>query len=162
MSDVHADLARLGDALERAAAEDLAAAPRPRPRRWKRRLLIAAAVLAVAIPASAIGASMLSDQQVANSLPAGSVILQGTDPTCTTVRSGVEYHCTLARPPAPEVQDFKGTVEETIDSTHHVNGGCRSLRSDGLVWECYIGQAAVDQAIISQGFLGQHAVAGLG
>jgi hypothetical protein len=37
----------------------------------------------------------------------------------------------------------------------HVNGGCRSLNSDGTEWECYIGQAAVDQQIISQGFLGQ-------
>jgi len=36
-----------------------------------------------------------------------------------------------------------------------VNGGCRSLRSDGLEWQCYIGQAAVDQEIISQDFLGQ-------
>jgi hypothetical protein len=34
----------------------------------------------------------------------------------------------------------------------HVNGGCRSLNSDGTEWECYIGQAAVDQQIISQGF----------
>jgi hypothetical protein len=35
-----------------------------------------------------------------------------------------------------------------------VNGGCRSLNSEGTEWECYIGQAAVDQQIISQGFLG--------
>ena len=30
-------------------------------------------------------------------------------------------------PPAPEVSDWKGTVEPTVDATSHVNGGCRSL-----------------------------------
>jgi hypothetical protein len=38
-----------------------------------------------------------------------------------------------------------------------VNGGCRSLASDGKTWECYIGQKAVDEQIIGQGFLGQYA-----
>ena len=41
----------------------------------------------------------------------------------------------------------------------HVNGGCRSLANDGREWQCYIGQAAVDQKIISQGFLGEYAPA---
>jgi hypothetical protein len=36
-----------------------------------------------------------------------------------------------------------------------VNGGCRGLTADGLEWECWIGQAAVDQKIIGQGFLGE-------
>jgi hypothetical protein len=63
----------------------------------------------------------------------------------------------LARPPYPEISDWNGTVEPTVDATKHVNGGCRALRSDGLQWECYIGQAAVDQQIISQDFLGQYA-----
>ena len=45
---------------------------------------------------------------------------------------------------------MKGTVESTVDATKHVNGGCRSLRSDGLEWECYLGQTAVDQQIIGQ------------
>jgi hypothetical protein len=34
--------------------------------------------------------------------------------------------------------------------------GCRSLRSEGLEWECYLGQAAVDEQIIGQGFLGEY------
>ena len=58
--------------------------------------------------------------------------------------------------PAPEVQDWKGTVEPTVDDTSHVNGGCRSLRSDGLEWQCYLGQTAVDEQIIGQGFLGEY------
>ena len=36
-----------------------------------------------------------------------------------------------------------------------MNGGCRSLNSAGTEWRCYIGQAAVDQEIIGQGFLGE-------
>jgi hypothetical protein len=43
---------------------------------------------------------------------------------------------------------FKGTVEPTIDATHHVDGGCRATSADGSQWECYIGQAAVQQKVI--------------
>ena len=59
--------------------------------------------------------------------------------------------------PAPEVADWKGTVEPTVDATKHVNGGCRALASDGLEWQCYLGQAAVDEQIVGRGFLGQYA-----
>jgi hypothetical protein len=52
---------------------------------------------------------------------------------------------------------MKGVVEPTVDATKHVNGGCRSLDSDGRTWQCYIGQAAVDQKIVSAGFLGEYA-----
>ena len=56
----------------------------------------------------------------------------------------------LASAPGPEISDYKGTVYQTVDKTQHVNGGCRSLTSAGTEWECYIGQAAVDQQIISR------------
>jgi hypothetical protein len=146
-------LAQLGDELERACAADLAV----KPRRTRRLVLIAAVVAAALGGAAAIAADQLSTDDVAHSLPAGTAALIGTDPTCTVVKQDVEYHCVLAKPPYPEVSDWKGTVEATVDATKHVNGGCRALRSDGLAWECYIGQAAVDQDIISQGFLGQYA-----
>jgi hypothetical protein len=48
-------------------------------------------------------------------------------------------------------------VEPTVDATKHVNGGCRSLRTDGLEWQCYLGRAAVDEKIIGAGFLGEYA-----
>ena len=57
----------------------------------------------------------------------------------------------MARPPA----DWNGTVEPTVDASKHVNGGCRSQNGAGTEWECYIGQAAVQQNIIGAGFLGQ-------
>jgi hypothetical protein len=150
-------LGRLGDDLERACRSDLAA-HRPRRFRVTRRLVLASAVTAVVLGgAAAIAADQLSTSDVARSLPAGTAALLGTDPTCSVVRQDVEYHCVLAKPPVPEVSDWRGTVEPTVDSTKHVNGGCRSLVSSGLEWECYLGQAAVDQQIVAQGFLGQYA-----
>jgi hypothetical protein len=159
MTELDPKLQRLGDRLERAAAADLAAAPRAatrRPRRISRRLAIAGAVLAIAIPGVAIAADQLiSTGDVAASMPAGTLALAGTEPACTVVTKDVEFHCLLAKAPAPEVSDWKGTVEPSVDATKHVNGGCRSLASDGREWECYIGQAAVDQKIIGRDFLGQ-------
>jgi hypothetical protein len=147
------NLERLGNELEAAVREQLA----PR-RRMRKRLAVAAVALAVAVPSVALAAAHFSStEDVAKSLPAGTLSLAGTEPTCTTVSDGVEYHCTLARPPAPEVSDWKGTVEPTVDATKHVNGGCRGLNSAGTEWECYIGQTAVDQQIIGQSFLGQFA-----
>jgi hypothetical protein len=146
-------LERLGNELEAAVREQLA----PR-RRMRKRLAVAAVALAVAVPSVALAAAHFSStEDVAKSLPAGTLSLAGTEPTCTTVSDGVEYHCTLARPPAPEVSDWKGTVEPTVDATKHVNGGCRGLNSAGTEWECYIGQTAVDQQIIGRSFLGQFA-----
>jgi len=162
------DLVRLGDVLEQAAARDLGAAAAPvqaaatpapaRRRRPRRRRVILGGLLAavVLIPAVAVAADhLISTEEVAASMPAGTLSLAGTEPTCTVVKKGVEFHCVLKRAPAPEVSDWKGTVEPTVDATKHVNGGCRSLVSAGTEWECYLGQAAVDHQIIDEGFLGQ-------
>jgi hypothetical protein len=120
--------------------------------------VLAIAVLALAIPGIAIGAKLLvTNADVAASLPAGTKMLQGTDPTCTVVKQDVEYHCVLSHAiPSPEVADLKGTVEPTVDASSHVNGGCRSLASDGLTWQCYLGQAAVDQQIVGPDLLGAY------
>jgi len=161
MTDVTTTLDRLGDALEGAARADLASAPeavRRRQRRFSSRVAIAAAALVVLIPGVALAASQLiGTDAVEQSLPAGTLALAGTNPTCAVVVQDVEYLCTLERAPAPEVSDWKGTVEPTVDATKHVNGGCRSLSSDGREWRCYLGQAAVDQQIIGADFLGEYA-----
>jgi hypothetical protein len=166
MTELDPQLQALGDRLERAATADLAAtaaAPRTatrRPRRISRRLAIAIAALAIAIPGVAIAADQLiSTDDVAQSMPAGTLALAGTEPTCTVVTKDVEFHCVLKNAPAPEVSDWKGTVEPSVDASKHVNGGCRGLTSDGREWQCYIGQAAVDQQIIGQSFLGEYAPA---
>jgi hypothetical protein len=44
---------------------------------------------------------------------------------------------------------FKGTVEPTVDSTRHINGGCRAINADGTRWNCYLGQAAVKQKVVT-------------
>jgi hypothetical protein len=166
MTQLDPTLRTLGDRLEQAAAADLAAGAQPaagrRPRRVSRRLAVVAAVLVIGVTGVAIAADQLiSTDDVAQSLPAGTLALAGTEPTCTVVTKDVEYHCVLAKAPASEVTDakgnpaWKGTVEPSADASKHVNGGCRSLRDDGLEWQCYIGQAAVDQKIIGAGFLGE-------
>jgi hypothetical protein len=157
MSNLSAELSRLGDELERSIAA--AIAPPRRPRRLSRRLLLAAAFAAVCVPGLAFAAAtLIRSDEVAAGLPAGTKMLQGTNPHCTVVRQDVEYRCVLGRLPAnQEIPDLKGTVEPTVDATKHVNGGCRSLRSDGRVWECFIGRAAVEERIIGADFLGEYA-----
>ena len=149
------ELDRLGDALAHGIDRDLRGS-----RRRTRRFVALAATLAVAVPAVAYGAVRLIDNgSVAASMPAGAAIFAGQTPTCVAVTDGVEYRCTLAHPPVQEVQDFKGTVEPTVDATKHVNGGCRSLDSAGIQWECYLGRKAVEEQIVGPGFLGEYAPA---
>jgi hypothetical protein len=153
MTEMTPELRRLGDDLEAAAARDLARRRRA-PRRG--RLVLLTAGIAVLAAGGAYAATQLVDEgTVAASLPAGTFALAGTNPTCTVVREGIEYRCVLENPPAPEVSDWKGTVEPTVDATSHVNGGCRSLNSAGTEWSCYLGEEAVRQEIIGAGFLGE-------
>ena len=153
MTELTPRLARLGDDLERAARRDL------RPRRRRRRGAVLAAVAAlVAVPAAAVGANaLLTGEDVARSIPAGTLWLQGTQPSCTVVVQDVEYRCTLGRAPGDELPDWTGTVMPTVDASRHVNGGCRALDADGTEWRCYVGRAAVQQEIIGAGFLGEYA-----
>jgi hypothetical protein len=158
MTDLLPELRQLGDAIERAAAAQLGDRSRRRTPKT-RRLLLVVAVALVAIPSLAYAtSSLINSDEVAAGLPAGTRMLQGTEPRCTVVRQDIEYHCVLSRLPAdPEVVDLKGTVEPTVDATKHVNGGCRSLTSNGRVWQCYIGQTAVSEQIIGPDFLGEYA-----
>ena len=146
-------LAKLGDALEGGASRDLG---RGRPRRV---VLLAAAVSAIVVltGASFAAVRLISTGDVAASLPAGTLWLAGTEPACTVVEQNVEYHCVLAKAPANALSDWKGTVEPTVDANKRVNGGCRSLASDGREWECYIGEEAVRQQIVGEDFLGEYA-----
>jgi hypothetical protein len=156
MTQLSPRLNKLGDALEQAATADLAESRPVRRFRPRRRVLLIAAALAIVLPGGgAIAAALLSSNDVSRSIVAGGFIFEGTHPACTVVTEGVEYNCTLDKPPAPEITDFKGTVYQTVDATQHVNGGCRGLTSDGHEWECWIGEAAVKQKIISEDFLGE-------
>jgi hypothetical protein len=164
---IDARLARLGDALHAAATADLAATapaadraptPAPAPARRRRRAIVAGVLAgAVAIPGVALAASaLLSSEEAARSLPQGTLALAGTDPSCTVVREGVEFDCTLARAPRGELAPGagKGTVEPAVGDDRTVIGGCRSLNANGTHWSCWIGREAVRQRTIGAGFLG--------
>lgn len=158
------ELDRLGDALYAATIADLrrertqAVAAR-RPRVYRRPKLVAAfAAAVVGVPGVALAADALtSPQQVAHSLPNGTLALLNTHPTCTAITPGVEFDCHLTSPPSHvdiSAGQWDKTVEPTVDQTKHVNGGCRSENAQGTHWRCYIGQAAVTEKIIGQQLLG--------
>ncbi len=160
MTDLTARLDSLGNALEHAVAREIGGREQPpRGLRISRRAALIAAVVTVAIGgAAAFAADRLTSTDVQSSLPAGEAAFIGTDPACTPVEEGVEYHCVLARRPFHEwTSNWTNAKEPTVDATKHVNGGCVGLTADGLEWECYLGQAAVDHGIVGQGFLGQYA-----
>ena len=81
----------------------------------------------------------------------------GTEPTCTVVKQASSTTACSRALRAPRSRTERARSEPTVDATKHVNGGCRSLASDGREWECYIGQAAVDQKIIGESFLSEYA-----
>lgn len=101
-----------------------------------------------------------SEQKVADSI-AGTIVLPGTEPTCTTLREGLEYECVVdqAQLINGEIKpgDWLGVVLGNIDkTTDRVNGGCRSQNAEGTRWLCYIGQESVRQRILMPNALGQH------
>ena len=157
-------LAELGDALHAAASANLARADR---RHHRRTVAGVFAATAIVLPGAALaGNALLSADDVANSLPAGTQVLLGTQPTCTTVRANVEFDCVLSKPPKEgdiPAGAWKGTVEPTLDPrTKRVNGGCRAQDADGMHWSCYAGKEAVRQQIISAGYLGEVSIAARG
>lgn len=179
MTEIDARLDRLGEALRASALRDLAASEPPaatrRPRLGRgRRIQLAAALgaLLVAIPAAAFATGVLdSDQEVANGVASLEMMMAGTEPTCTALREGVEYDCTLAKPPREEAPvppaesvgdthgragEWKGYVIGTVDKTGHVSGGCRAQSADGTRWRCYLGQESIRQGILEPSALGQY------
>jgi hypothetical protein len=151
-------LDNLGDALHAAATANLARTERARHRRTMAGVL---AATAIALPGAALAANaLISNDDVAKSIPQGTLVLMGTNPTCTTVRANVEFDCVLSTVPREgdiAAGGWKGTVEPTVDRNKRVNGGCRSLNAAGTHWSCYIGEAAVRQHIIGADLLGQFA-----
>jgi hypothetical protein len=136
------------------------AAARQRPSRVRRtrRIAIASTVAAVAIAGGVAAAAYnLSSDDVSRGLPGGSLIFEGTNPSCTT-SDGVVFDCTLASAPTQEIlDDYRGAAELFVDPTLHIAGGCRGKSEDGLEWTCYLGQRAVEEGILVADLLGQHA-----
>ncbi len=170
-------LSQLGDALREAVTADIAGAEEVRAARtpagaksWRRtrtrhrigaRTAVALVAAALTVPAAAIAVGAFSsEQKVADSIPTGTFSFAGTEPTCTTVREGLEYDCVLDQSPNGEVPpgsgrfvvkpgDWLGVVEPTADETRRVNGGCRSRNAEGTRWLCYLGEESVRQGILA-------------
>ena len=153
------DLDGLGDALSASTRRDLR---RGRGRSVRR---VALAVVAVALigTGTVAATTLLSPKQVAAGMPAGAVIFDQTDPTCVAGSGEAVFHCTLATAPSTDsgITDFDGTKEVLVVSGK-VAGGCIGQDSAGMTWDCYIGQDAVDQEIITKDFLGEPAGPGIG
>ncbi len=92
-------------------------------------------------------------------LPAGAR-LQGVSPSCTTTDS-IVYDCTIAAYPEDgKAPDMTGYTTIIVDDTSHVSGGCRSVSVDATRFTCYVGQRAIDEDIVSAGYLGDWAPQG--
>lgn len=156
MSEMSDTLRHFGAALEQAVAADIAAATAARRRRRRARggwLWLFAAALGLTGVAAATH-RYFDEATVARSLPAGTLALLDTQPTCTEVRPQVEFHCVLDVPPQAELADWSGTGEPALDDDRRVIGGCRALDASGTTWRCYMGREAVVQGIIAAPMLG--------
>jgi len=181
---VNNELNALGDALERAIADDIAAnrntsrsarhvppdhsnvieedpmltSTHPsRTRKRTRRIAVIGAVAVLGIGGAAAAAvSTMSSDEVSQGLPGGSMIFQGTNPSCTST-DGVVFQCTLESAPTQEVEDdYTNSAQLFVDADLNIAGGCRGQSADGLHWTCYLGQRAVDEQILAADLLGQH------
>ena len=107
-------------------------------------------------PFVAATAADVTPQQVEVGMPAGAAIFARTDPRCVLSPDATSFRCTLTGAPAPEVSNFL-EVKELLVIGGRVAGGCLGLDRNGMSWDCYVGQDAVDHAIIGKDLLGQPA-----
>jgi hypothetical protein len=101
-------------------------------------------------------AAEVTPQQVEAGMPSGAAIFAATDPKCVVSADATSFRCTLSQAPAPEISNFLD-AKETLVIGGRVAGGCLGLDRDGMSWDCYVGQDAVDRAIIGRDLLGQPA-----
>src|SRR4029077_15577259 len=145
LTDDSSDLQRLGDALSASTERDV----RRGRGRSVRRAAVALAVIAVLGTGSVAAATLLTPKQVATAMPAGAVIFDQTDPTCTAGPGGKVFHCTLGSAPAPDEPDYTGS-KQTLVADGKIAGGCIGQDVAGMHWDCYVGQDAVDMEIITK------------
>jgi hypothetical protein len=167
MIDINAQLEHVGDALQNAWREDHARHRATlRVRRPRRLVLTLALVAAIVGGGAAIAAEVLkSAAQEQQGIVEGYQLFEGSSPTCTPL-TATSFRCTLGKPPTgmtfydeqgrPVLDRFLGLKAETVDSTRHVDGACVSIANDGRLWQCYLGQEAVDRGILNQQLLGRY------
>ena len=122
-----------------------------------RHIVVIGAIAVVGVGGAAAAAvSTMSSDEVSHGLPGGSMIFQGTNPSCSS-GDGIVFQCTLASAPTAEVLNaYTNAAELFVDEHINIAGGCRGQSADGLSWTCDVGQRAVDEAILSADLLGQY------
>ena len=128
-----------------------------------RRRMLAVAVAAVVMLAAVGGGLAASGfftstpAQEEQGLPDGSATFIGTHPTCTQT-TGQHFRCLLQSAPSVEYIDgsYLGAKMPSVDASKHINGGCIATTDDGLTWDCYLGDAAVNHGILDASLLGQY------
>jgi hypothetical protein len=128
----------------------------------RRRILVLAIAAAVMLGGvggglAASGFFTTTPAQEEQGLPDGSATFIGTHPTCTQT-SDQHFHCLLKSAPSVEYIDgsYLDAKMPSVDASKHINGGCIATTADGLTWDCYLGQAAVDHGILDASLLGQY------
>jgi hypothetical protein len=157
VSSDHADVIEEDSMLTNLTQND---ATQVQPRRNRRRTRRIVAISALAVlgvgGAAAAAVSTMSSDDVSHGLPGGSMIFQGTNPSCSS-SDGVVFRCMLASAPTAEVlSDYTNAAELFVDQDLNIAGGCRGQSVDGLSWTCYLGQRAVAEDILSADLLGQY------
>jgi hypothetical protein len=128
----------------------------------RRRILVLAIAAAVMLGGvggglAASGFFTTTPAQEEQGLPDGSTTFIGTHPTCTQT-SEQQFRCLLQSAPSVEYIDgsYLGAKMPSVDASKYIDGGCIATAADGLAWDCYLGQAAVDQGILDASLLGQY------
>jgi hypothetical protein len=157
MKDLTDDLERLGDALQRATRRD---SFRHVPTRTRRHVFVAVAIAVglLVLGSIAIAATIWptpTSTAESHGLLASDAVFAGTHPHCDQVASA-QFRCLLDAVPTGLVVSgpYTGTRVATVDAQSHVNGGCVATSADGRIWDCYIGQPAVERGIVDQSYLG--------
>ena len=177
MTEISEQLLRVGDELQRAWHADHRRRPSTSLWHGRRRALVVALVVAalgggVAVAAAVLKSAVEEEQGILH----GHQLFTGAQPQCEALDAS-SFRCTVERPPTgmtfyredaegsttydgrtwtPVFDMFLGMKVETVDSTRHVDGGCVSISADGRIWNCFLGQSAVDHGIIGSGFLGDY------
>jgi hypothetical protein len=151
----------LRDAIVSSPLEARNGARRPRrglPRRRTLALVVACVVMLGAVGGGIAARGLFkSPAEEEQGLPDGSAMFIGTHPVCTRA-SDVQFHCVLQSTPTVEYIEgsYLGSKMLSVDATKHIDGGCIATSEDGLVWDCYLGQAAVDHDILAASLLGEY------
>lgn len=177
MTEISERLLRVGDELQRAWNADHRL--RPSTSLWRRRrpaLVVALLLVALSGGVALAAAVLKSPAEAEQGILDGHQLFAGAQPQCEAL-TAMSFRCTLAEVPtgmtfyrqdpagstvvdgktySPVFDKFLGVKVATLDSTKHVDGGCISISADGRIWNCFLGQSAIDHGIIGPSILGDY------